>query len=466
MVVVSGVPIRLVQKNGALIPLYATSFTMGVTREVGSNPWLGGNALRVGVDMNITHHSIIIDLLFTDDTEYATAQSFTSLPDVVEARKAAGAIHFDNGYVVDDNGNLTGEKVPGIDAELYFHTDVNDPTSKNIQFQIQTQDRKAGLLTGTNGIIVIEINHTLSLTTPFLQKYAKQPASFRVSHDMTQVNGVPNWANITEAIVAVFDSGVSNESGGIDYSGYILVNGGDGNDIPFDAFEAAQIGGVNQTGVRITSKQGGSAINGMEFNFTELNTYRPETISFNGGQERNSSFQGNKSAGDKVQDLLGLVNNSYSGGFFAGLVTNLFGGGIFGGQGSQGSSGGYGTGGLWYSIFTSVFGLNEEQCIMPQPQFDDDYVIGIQIPYSSLLHSTPSIPNPVRNFFLTNGSIHPLRKGALVNTYDATNDFQPNASGVEKCGIEGVLADFDVTYNASESIYEGKLKFLPVEKLL
>jgi len=459
MVVVSGVPIRLVQKNGGLIPLYATSFTMGVTREVGSNPWLGGNAFRVGVDMNFTQHSLIIDLLFTDDTEYATAQSFTSLPDVVEARKAAGAIHFDNGYVVDDNGNLTGEKVPGIDAELYFHTDVNDPTSKNIQFQIQTQDRKAGLLTGTNGIIVIEINHTLSLTTPFVQKYAKQPASFRVSHDMTQVNGVPNWANITEAIVAVFDSGVSNESGGIDYSGDILVNGGDGNDIPFDAFEAAQIGGVNQTGVRITSKQGGSAINGMEFNFTELNTYRPETISFNGGQERNSSFQGNKSAGDKVQDLLGLVNNSYSGAFLAGLVTNLFGGGIFGGQ----SAGG---GATFWDILSNISPEGGHSTGAPLPEYKDDFVVGIQIPYSSLLHSTPSIPNPVRNFFLTNGSIHPLRKGALVNTYDATNDFQPNASGVEKCGIEGVLADFDVTYNASESIYEGKLKFLPVEKLL
>ena len=443
MVVVSGVPIRLVQKNGGLIPLYATTFTMGVTREVGSNPWLGGNALRVGVDMNFTQHSLIIDLLFTDDTEYATAQSFTSLPDVVEARKAAGAIYFDNGYVVDDNGNLTGGKVPGIDSDLYFYTDADKTTSKNIQFQIQTQDRKAGLLTGTNGVIVIEISHDSSLTTPSVEKYAGEPASFRVSHDMS------TYANITQAIVAVFGSGVSNGS----FTNDTLVSGGDGGDIPFDAFEAAQIGGTNQTGVRITSKQGGTAINGMEFNFTELNTHRPETNSFNGGQERNSSFQGNKSAGDKVQDLLGLVNNSYSGTFISGLVTTLFGGGMPFID--------------WLRSFGAEIkeGLTGEE-VIPQPEFDDDYVIGIQIPYASLLHSAPSIPNPVRNFFLTNGSIHPLRKGALVNTYDATNDFQPNASGVEKCGIEGVLADFDVTYNASESIYEGKLKFLPVEKLL
>lgn len=444
MVVVSGVPIRLVQKNGGLIPLYATTFTMGVTREVGSNPILGNNGLRVGVDMNITHHSLIIDLLFTDDTEYATAQSFSSLPDVVEARKSAATIFFDDVHIVDDGGNLTGERAYPVTPHHTFLSDILGNTTENIQFQIQTQDRKAGLLTGTNGVIVIEMNHDSSRTTPFVQKYAGEPASYVVSHNMS------TYANITEGLVAVFGSGVSN---GV-FTDDTLVSGGDGNDIPFDAFVATQISGkgITNAGVKLKSKQIGSAINGMEFNFTALNKYQPRTSSFNGGRERNSTFQGNKSAGDKVQDLLGLLNNSYSGTFLAGLATTLFGGGM--------------------PFIDWVTGIGSDIIawatgdeVIPQPEFDDDYVIGIQIPYSSLLHSTPSIPNPVRNFFLTNGSIHPLRKGALVNTYDATNDFHPTASGAEKCGIEGVLADFDVTYNASESIYEGKLKFLPVEKL-
>jgi len=446
MVVVTGVPIRLVQKNGGLIPLYATTFTMGVTREVGSNPVLGMNGLRVGVDMNITHHSLIIDLLFTDDTEYTTAQSFSSLPDVVEARKSAATIFFDDVHIVDDGGNLTGGRAYPVTPHHTFLSDILGNTTENIQFQIQTQDRKAGLLTGTNGVIVIEMNHDSSRTTPFVQKYASEPASYVVSYNMS------TYANITEGLVAVFGSGVSN---GI-FTDDTLVSGGDSGDIPFDAFVATQISGkgINNAGVKLESKQTGSAINGMEFNFTALNKYQPRTSSFNGGQERNSTFRGDKSAGDKVQDLLGLLNNSYSGTFLSGLATTLF--------------GGFEPFIDWLrGIGADIMGwfTEEEQCMVPQPEFDDDFVVGIQIPYSSLLHSTPSIPNPVRNFFLTNGSIHPLRKGALVNTYDATNDFHPTASGAEKCGIEGVLADFDVTYNASENIYEGKLKFLPVEKL-
>ena len=63
------IPIRLVQENGNLIELDATSMVLSTTRKVGGAalPWTGSR--RIGMDWNINKAMINIQGVITDDRE-------------------------------------------------------------------------------------------------------------------------------------------------------------------------------------------------------------------------------------------------------------------------------------------------------------------------------------------------------------------------------------------------------------
>jgi hypothetical protein len=440
MVVAKNIPIRLIQKSGGIIPLYATSFTMGATREVGSNPILGGNAFRVGVDLNVVHHSLIIDVVFSDDTEYPVG---TTQEKLVLLQGDGGEIIISFDKVWDSNDERVSENLVPL-TPFGFRTKMFAPKLPVLEFQ--TQDRAAGLLTGTNGLFKVEFSQNESKTTPEVTKSEGTPAVYTVSHDFSSASA------ITEAFAKVFASDVDNTV----FTDDVFVNG-ETNNIPYDAFTLERINGIDQTvangAVKITSKQTGDELNGKGPTWTTLNDYQPRqlTAAFVGGTKDGWSYRDldlgilrNKSAGDKVQDLFGLTNNAQSGTIAAGIMAYIFGGPE-----------------AWVAGWKNLWASAEERT-----QYDADFVVGIQIPYASLAHCSTSIPEPVRNFFLTNGIVSADSKGALANYKDAEDIFLPKAKGAEKCGIEGVLQDFDFTYNAGENVYEGKLKFLPLEGLV
>ena len=70
---------------------------------------------------------------------------------------------------------------------------------------------------------------------------------------------------------------------------------------------------------------------------------------------------------------------------------------------------------------------------------DDDLLRGIQIPYNSLITSDDITP-VVRNFFLTSGKVSPVQKGSIRNIRPSTQPMDIGTVTLSECGIEQEMA--------------------------
>ena len=418
------IPIRLVRSDGQKIQLDATSFTFGVNREVGAMNVLFSQGFRVGTDLNQSRVSIIMDVVFTDDAMSSGAYGSGG-------RGASLTVDFD----VVKQLSEWGIRAEGSDLLDYYDGTI---------VSLSTHDRAAGLLTGTNGIFGVKFKHDASKTgasingtpvdvwNPFVKKTIK---AIEVTHDLTQ------HVNVAAAFYAAFTSSAPTLGVG-------LVDGGT-NEKPSAAFTATLttgfMTGTANEGVLLVSAQHGTALNGqniVSFKSAADNTH----MGVGGPWAGRKGFQGGKkdivgalseslSAGEKAQNILGIVSNSNS--------TDT----------QNPVAGGYGA------------PMPEEAEKYIIGNYNEDYIVGLQIPYESLITSNANQSRVVRNFFTTNGLVHSSRKGSEANTKMATDGFDTTAEGHLKGGIEGVVDRFDFTYNAGENVYEGKLSFLPVDKI-
>tara|TARA_R110002020_G_scaffold181664_3_gene376834 strand:- start:238 stop:1542 length:1305 start_codon:yes stop_codon:yes gene_type:complete len=429
------IPIRLVRSDGQKIQLDATSFTFGVNREVGAMNVLFSQGFRVGTDLNQSRVSIIMDVVFTDDGMSSGASG--------SGRGASLTVDFD---VVKQTQYGWEIKAEGSDLLDYYDGTI---------ICLRTHDRAAGLLTGTNGIFGVKFKHDASKTgasingtpvdvwNPFIRKTIK---AIEVTHDLTQ------HVNVAAAFYAAFTSSAPTLGVG-------LVDGGT-NEKPSAAFTATLttgfMSGSTNEGVLLVSVQHGSALNGQ--NIVSFKSAGNTHMGVGGPWAGRMGFQGGKkeivgalseslSAGEKAQNILGIVSNSNSTdtpvidteGLIAADINPV--------------AGGYGA------------PMPEDAKKYIIGNYNEDYIVGLQIPYESLITSNANQGRVVRNFFTTNGLVHSSRKGSEANTKMATDGFDTTAEGHLKGGIEGVVDRFDFTYNAGENVYEGKLSFLPVDKI-
>jgi len=431
------IPIRLVRSDGQKIQLDATSFTFGVNREVGAMNILFSQGFRVGTDLNQSRVSIIMDVVFTDD-----AMTFSG-----SGRGASLTVDFDAVEQTLCGPGFTPWQFKAEGLELLDYYD-------GAIISLSTHDRAAGLLTGTNGIFGVKFKHDASKTgasingtpvdvwNPFVKKTIK---AIEVTHDLTQ------HVNVAAAFYAAFTSSAPTLGVG-------LVDGGT-NEKPSAAFTATLttgfMTGTANEGVLLVSAQHGTALNGQNIvSFKADNTH----MGVGGPWAGRKGFQGGKkdivgalseslSAGEKAQNILGIVSNSNS------TDTPVI-----------------DTEGLIAADINPVAGgwgapMPEEAEKYIIGNYNEDYIVGLQIPYESLITSNANQGRVVRNFFTTNGLVHSSRKGSEANTKMATDGFDTTAQGHLKGGIEGVVDRFDFTYNAGENVYEGKLSFLPVDKI-
>ena len=102
--------------------------------------------------------------------------------------------------------------------------------------------------------------------------------------------------------------------------------------------------------------------------------------------------------------------------------------------------------------------------------FDNAYILGIQIPYNSMIQTTDGEMYTARNFFMptggvaTGGAASDFDKTSDSNTTSASSDM--NFTTAEKAGIQGSVQKMDITYNAGETVYEFNMIFAPVDNLL
>lgn len=203
--------------------------------------------------------------------------------------------------------------------------------------------------------------------------------------------------------------------------------------------------GEEETKIIFTQKSAGLSGNNNTplMEYTDLALAKPDGQTFLGGTMGNC-----RSAGDKAQDLLARVINSQ----FLGLSGAM----------TRGARGGLGN----LEIFSDQWTAEESS---DSGTRHDDYVMGLQIPYNSLLHAALGASNqPIqgyesRNFMMVTGLIPTSEQDASGNLNAASVAFNANDT---RTGIHGCLTDCDIRYNAGETVYEAVLTFQPVDVLM
>jgi len=386
-----GIPIRLVQENGNLIELDATSMVLSTTRKVGGSalPWTGSR--RIGMDWNINKAMINIQGVIADDREGTPSQQHSATIDFGHYVDTFGGkgLAFKQWAETDNLGRLRWHvlRLQSFTATSTFDMD-------EIPF---TETTNAG------GTAYSATGGTGSTPTVLVNKSDATPEQ------------------VATAVAAYINAQLSSK-----YTASVPTNGGQ---------KASSSGGLSDasTLVEITMTTVGSQtsmrIQTPDFrliaalgNYLGAYFISPTIGKFSGGADG-----AKKSAGDKVQDLYGVINNSSRRGF-VGKITGAIG------------SGG------------NVKGADMQ-----------DYIVGIQIPYNSSIKASGGEEYVARNFFMPTGFYYGKEKTSEGNNHPASvaMDLQD-----ERMGIQGAVQKMDITYDAGESIYAFNMIFAPIDNMI
>ena len=142
-----------------------------------------------------------------------------------------------------------------------------------------------------------------------------------------------------------------------------------------------------------------------------------------------------KSAGDKLQDLIAYVGN-------ASLLGTS--GSALGGRADPDDTN---------SLIESDISLSDKQTA--------DYIIGMQLPYNSLVQSTSANDDYIeRNLIMVTGRSDADQQDSKANTLDVGVLFDPTNKFT---GIAGTVVAMSFSFIAGENVYEGSLTFMPVD---
>lgn len=168
---------------------------------------------------------------------------------------------------------------------------------------------------------------------------------------------------------------------------------------------------------------------------------RPTIQGFTGGLTGNKV----KSAGDKVQDLLGIVANSNNAN-----------------KSTQSSF--VGTALDFVSSALEMIDLRPGLTVA-----SGDFILGIQIPYDTQVTKGEAAfedEYAQRNFFITNSQQTTSQKIAHSNITKANRHFVPSATNSRRNGIKAIVTDFVVDHDAQERLYNFSMKLMAVDHLL
>jgi len=378
----NGTPIRLVKDNKELIELEATSIVLTVERDVDVTPLPTSGGRRYAIDVNKNRSIIAIEGVFTDDRNTSVATVATALIDF--------SSYYDSRLTRNDWA-ITRH----IDALLQsppnrLKLKSTDGTTYSLAF---TTGTSVGYDSGTPNTVVVKTTGGTYITA----------AQFATA--------VTSWVN-TDATAKFTASTITSEQSG-------------------------QTG----TAVSITQKTAGRLGNQNAYPLWSVRSVsyvwrQPYTERFSGGTDGTK-----KSAGDKVADIYGIMNNSAKEFGDINSITDALTAGI----GALAAI--FLTGGL--SFVSDLSG-----------EIDGDYISGIQIPYNSTI-TAGGDTYVARNFFMPTGvSKSAFAKSSAANTLPAGVTFD---TGDEYTGIQGILKKIDITHDAGESVYGFNMVFLPAD---
>ena len=395
----NGVPIRLVHENGSLTELMATEINLNVDRKISGHsfPFTGG-ALW-GLEFNVPNTMIEIEGIFTDDrTAIGSTAGFAILDFACTKRSIDEGIGVEQ-FVTSQNMTaiLTGAKLGLKDGNGLIH---------EIPFAASAVGSHTAYYDATNdGQVLINKTQLLALDAETrAERFALTIKQF-----------------IDGELSAYFSTALFPSNYEPTYDTAVLkitqkVIGRGGNNV-FPHWSGASDDPYEFLPCYFTTFSGGS--NGVQ-----------------------------KSAGDKVQDMYGILNNSSRHWV------------------NPANMGDYNKGG-WINDDAPLTGtaLEGTHAIRGFDGVVGDYIVGIQIPYNSMVQATAGSDKYVpRNFFRKIGATTKINeKGSEANNLPASTSFNTDSSYT---GMQGAVHKIDITYEAGEAVYGFVLLFAPIDAIL
>ena len=373
----NGTPIRLIQRNGGIIELNVTTLSLDVDRKFNARPKVFSGSQRTATDSNLSRAVITLEGVLTDDdavfqTTESKATASIDFSYFLESRRRGGRkiTDEDKRSMVNFGGFITPTNKFG-DAQRLFLS-----STQEIRFVSH-----ATLSSGTQGGVPwVQIHdQTNAISAGNIALFVKQAIDANYSSDFTAVRG---------------DSPYTGESNAV----LTITRTASGNDRKFPKYKGV---GLGASEFHIVTKF---------INYTE-----------GGGQS-------GRSAGDKVQRLWGILNNSQDGGRGRFRRENDDGVGKLRGGG--------------------------------------DYIIGVQVPFDSMINAGGGEKYSARNFFMTTGSYYlrnPERKD-VTNAVLAGARFEDTKNSYT--GIKGGVDKATFVRLGGEPIYQFTIIFLPADVIL
>ena len=394
--------IRLIREDGKVIEIDATSYTLSVSRSVPVFP-IPIIAERLAIDINAVQTDIQIDCILADDdcaaTSFQQDAAFCTIDFGLSAETSGGNNDI---YMVGDGGAI----------------DVDDLHDKTFELATAYTNKSRA-----RNPITIKFDKTTSSHV-----YASGSPLLTVG-----IQSITTGAALASRIVAAF---AADSSFAIQ-----LTSTGSTSDTILDALTiTAGAGSISSTGnskLTITSVELGPDGNNATPNFwSDTGTLaKPKFELFGGGTLHNC-----KSAGDKLQDLIGAIGNANLAGVSGGLID----------IGMDNESDEHG--------LDTSFSLADRS---------GDYIVGIQIPYNSLVQKVSADPSNdgyvTRNLLIMTGARSIEEQSSQGNYNPFGTDF--NVSD-KFTGIRGTVVGMNFGYDAGNNIYEGSLTFQPVDMIV
>tara|TARA_R110000737_G_scaffold87935_3_gene120557 strand:- start:23993 stop:25279 length:1287 start_codon:yes stop_codon:yes gene_type:complete len=424
------VPIRLIQRNGKIISLDAEKFGISIGRGVAAIP-VPVVGERFGADLNIVSIGINLDGVCRDDdcTKIATmpsqALSFIDFtrPNVRDSNTVSST------YFTGDGGTVTMQDI--ADKPFYIRStylqSIGDGSKITFKF-ILTGTLGAATFPGA-GVVLISLNNATLLNNTGPSSGAFQSVAHELATYLSAA--LANTGNTGTVITSATHTAANSQK-------------------LSDAFTPLLVVGQNITlgngRVNITQQEAGangdsgtptfwSTVNDSSGTENQAATKPPSFSSFRGGSANTC-----RSAGDKIQDLIANTANSN----VMGAVGELF---------------QLDTNDDKKSISKNFNTLD------PTAGASDDYIVGIQIPYQSIIQAAAANGNNMvaRNFLLVTGLGPADRQGSLANVNAATVGF---SSTDVYTGIRGTVISFKFAYEAGATSYTYSLEFKPIDMIV
>ena len=408
-----GTPIRLIFDDpvamGAFgysggMELMAESIAIGVDRSVGGSPMPFTGGKRFALDLNLSNSLIQIDGIFTDD-------DLSRRSSLVTGAKATAEIDF------------------GV------------------------EQRNANQYNATLGIASLVTSRLSTIEKVEVKDVAGN--TYTITFSLTGSVGTISGSSTTRDIVVFDGSSTYITSAALATQFASAIGLASSNAVTGVVGESDFLGSGNDTKVTLTQGSTGVMEGGGIQLFTRsisgINTAHLYHSAFSGGVATPSA----KSAGDKVQDLYGILNNTARRG------SAILGGAVIAGATAAAVVATGGTAGIAIGAAgvagggTAAVGLFTTK---------GDYPIGIQIPYNSMIQAADGDKYAVRNFIVPTGVSKTIaEKMSDGNANPASVEFD---TGDNMTGIQGTINSFTEVYDAGEQVYGFKLTFVPIDSIL